>query len=574
MDPKTDEKHVITYASRSLTATEQRYSQTEREGLAVVWACEHLHLYVYGKPVTIYTDHKPLVSIYDNPNSKPPVRIERWARRLQPYQVTVKYQRGDINPADYLSRHPTKHATETSRQQKVAEEYVSYLTATSTPKALKTQDIEAATQSDATLQAVAEAIKKKNWHDAVKCPRVDASDFRLLERVKDELTVSASGNLILRGTRIVIPKSLQEHVVNLGHEGHQGLVKTKSLLREKVWFPNIDKLVETKVKTCGACSVATPESKREPLRMSALPAALWKELSVDFAELPNKEYLLLITDDYSRYPLVEIVKSTSATTVIPKLDKVFSEFGVPDIVRSDNGPPFNSKEFASFADDLGFKHRKVTPKWARANGEVERFVRTVKKVVKTAKLEHKNYKQELNRLLRNYRATPHSTTRVSPATALFGRPIKTKLPEMSTPCSDLEIRERDRTAKAKMKSHADNRRYVKPSTLKEGDMVFVKRDDSKKKSATPYDPRPRTVVEKKGSMVTAEDSDGVPITRNSSFFKSVPSAEEKKVENATTEHKEVSADVAEPLKPDSTPPRRYPQRTRRQPVKFDDYVCG
>ena len=185
VDPKTDEKHVITYASRSLTATEQLYSQTEREGLAIVWACEHLHLYVYGKPVTIYTDHKPLVSIYDNPSSKPPARIERWALRLQPYQVTVKYRRGDINPADYLSRHPTKHATETSRQQKVAEEYVSYLTATSTPKALKTQDIEAATQSDATLQAVAEAITKGNWHDAVKCPRVDASDFRLLERVKD-----------------------------------------------------------------------------------------------------------------------------------------------------------------------------------------------------------------------------------------------------------------------------------------------------------------------------------------------------------------------------------------------------
>jgi len=514
VDPKTDEKHVITYASRSLTATEQRYSQTEREGLAVVWACEHLHLYVYGKPVTIYTDHKPLVSIYDNPSSKPPARIERWALRLQPYQVTVKYRRGDINPADYLSRHPTKHAAETSRQKKVAEEYVSYLTANSTPKALKTQDIEAATQSDATLQAVAEAITKGNWHDAVKSPRVDASDFRLLERVKDELTVSASGNLILRGTRIVIPKSLQEHVVNLAHEGHQGLVKTKSLLREKVWFPNIDKLVEAKVKSCGVCSVATPESKREPLRMSPLPAAPWKELSVDFAELPNKEYLLLITDNYSRYPVVEIVKSTSATTVIPKLDKVFSEFGVPDIVRSDNWPPFNSKEFATFADDLGFKHRKVTPKWARANGEVERFVRTVKKVVKTAKLEHKNYKQELNRLLRNYRATPHSTTRVAPATALFGRPIKTKLPEMSTPCSDLEIRERDRTAKAKMKNHADNRRYVKPSTLKEGDMVFVKRADSRKKSNTPYDPRPRTVVEKKGSMMTAEDSDGVPITRN------------------------------------------------------------
>ena len=189
--------------------------------------------------------------------------------------------------------------------------------------------------------------------------------------MKDELTVNASGNLILRGTRIVVQKSLQDHVVNLAHEGHQGLVKTQSLLREKVWFPHIDKLVESKVKSCEACLIATPECKREPLQMSLLPAAPWKEISIDFNEIQNKEYLLLINDDYSRYPVVETVKSTAATTVIPKLDKVFSEFGVPDVVKSDNGPPFNSKEFTAFADDLGFKHRKVTPKWAPANGEVK-----------------------------------------------------------------------------------------------------------------------------------------------------------------------------------------------------------
>ena len=99
-------------------------------------------------------------------------------------------------------------------------------------------------------------------------------------------------------------------------------MKTKSLLREKVWFPNIDRLVEDKVKSCDACLVTTLEckSKREPLLMSPLPAAPWKEVSVDFAEIPNKEYLPLITDDYCRYP---VVKSTAATTTIPKLDKVF-----------------------------------------------------------------------------------------------------------------------------------------------------------------------------------------------------------------------------------------------------------
>ena len=304
-------------------------------------------MYVYGKPITVYTDHKPLVTIYGNPSSKPPARIERWALRLQPYQITVKYRRGETNQADYLSRYPAKNAAQTTHQQKVAEEHINYLATTSTPKALKTQDIEAATQADATLQGIAEAIVKGNWRLVVKRPGVNPTEFRLLEREKDELAVSGSGNLILLGTRIVIPKSLQEHVVNLAHEGHKGLVKTKSLLREKVWFPNIDKLVESKVKSCSACLITTPECKREPLQMS--PAAPWKELSVDFANLPNQEYLLLITDDYSRYPVVEIVKSTSASTVIPKLDKVFLEFGVPDVLKSDNGPPFNSKEFASFA---------------------------------------------------------------------------------------------------------------------------------------------------------------------------------------------------------------------------------
>ena len=266
VDPKTDDRHVVTYASRSLTATEQRYSQTEREALAVVWDCEHLHLYVYGNPVTICTDHKALVSIYSNPSSKPPARIERWALRLQPYQITVKYRRGEVNSADYRSRHPIKYAAETSRQQKVAEEYVSYLATTSTPKALKTQDIETATQSDATLQAVAEAIQKGNWHYKVKPSGADIEEFRRSERVKDELTVTASGNLILRGTRIVIPRSLQDHVVSLAPEGHQGLVKKKSLLCEKVWFQNIDKLVGNKVKSCSACFVTTPECKREPPR--------------------------------------------------------------------------------------------------------------------------------------------------------------------------------------------------------------------------------------------------------------------------------------------------------------------
>ena len=69
------------------------------------------------------------------------------------------------------------------------------------------------------------------------------------------------------------------------------------------------------------------------------------EVSVDFKVLPNSEYLLVITDDYSRYPIVEIITSTAAKVVIPLIDKVFAEFGAPHTLKSDNGSPFQSDDF-------------------------------------------------------------------------------------------------------------------------------------------------------------------------------------------------------------------------------------
>ncbi|XP_044170669.1 uncharacterized protein K02A2.6-like [Acropora millepora] len=158
-----------------------------------------------------------------------------------------------------------------------------------------------------------------------------------------------------------MPTTLQQRVIDLAHEGHQGIVKTKKILGGKVWFHRMNNMVERKTTSCGACQIATPRTTREPLQMSPLPASPWREVSVDFKQLSSCEYLLVITDDYSRYPVVELVRSTSASTVIPQLDKTFSTFGKPDIVRSDNGPPFNGREFRQFAQTLDLKNRKVTP---------------------------------------------------------------------------------------------------------------------------------------------------------------------------------------------------------------------
>ena len=106
---KRDGHRAVTYISRSLSPVEQRYSQTEREALAIRWACERLRMYLAGARFKVVTDHKPLEAIVSNSNSKPPIRIERWSTYLQEFNFTVEYRPGKDNPADYMSRHPIRN---------------------------------------------------------------------------------------------------------------------------------------------------------------------------------------------------------------------------------------------------------------------------------------------------------------------------------------------------------------------------------------------------------------------------------------------------------------------------------
>ena len=205
-----------------------------------------------------------------------------------------------------------------------------------------------------------QALRTGKWQQNLS-NEVHVDSNKSYQQLQDELTASVDGATILRGHRLIIPAALQKKAVDLAHEGHQGIVKTKALLREKMWFPGIDKMIERRVKSCIPCHASVPDTKREQLKMSPLPTAPWTEISLDFEELPIGQYLLVLMDDYSRFPIVEIVPSTSANVVIPRLDKVLSEYGTPDVLGTDNGPPFNSRDFANFADDLGLRQRKITP---------------------------------------------------------------------------------------------------------------------------------------------------------------------------------------------------------------------
>ena len=202
--------------------------------------------------------------------------------------------------------------------------------------------------------------------------------------------------------------------------------------------------------------------------------------------------------------------------VIPSMDNIFSMFGIPRVIKTDNGPPFNGSQFSQFARYMGFHHRKITPLWPQANATAERFMRTIGKIVRIAPMQGMPWKQQLNIFLREYRSTPHSTGK-SPAELVFQIHMNTKIPSACpiTIHTDSEVHKKDTKAKAKMKARSDDRRHATP--FKSSQVTLLCRQLKQNKLLTAENHSKSRV---KGSMVTA-GRNGYAITRDSSFFKRI-----------------------------------------------------
>ena len=237
----------------------------------------------------------------------------------------------------------------------------------------------------------------------------ERADIQGYKNVFPELSIA--DELILRGSRIVVPTKLRQKVIEIAHEGHQGQVRTKQLLRAHVWFPAMDSQCEKFVSTCIACQANTPRTHRAPLKMTELRDGPWRKVSVDFCgPMASGDLALVFYCQYSRYPLVEFVGSTGEKATIPVFKRVLNTFGVPTEIKSDNGPPFNGHAFQEYAEEEGFHHRRVTPGWPEANGDVERFMQRIKNSARIASMEGRPVGDEIRRGVRAYRATAHPTT--------------------------------------------------------------------------------------------------------------------------------------------------------------------
>ena len=221
-------------------------------------------------------------------------------------------------------------------------------------------------------------------------------------------------------------------------------------------------------------------------------AVYWYNTTVQLLQLPSGEELMVLVDEYSRFPIVEIIRSVPANTVIPDLDKRLATFGYPDIIKSDNGAPFNSDAFASFAKHSGVRHRRLTKCWPRGNAQAEGFNKPLIKAIRSAVVERRNWKQEMYQFLRQYRATPHTSTKFSPHRLLFGREPGTKLPCVKTQDTHddraihMAARENDKQAKQCQQTNADRRNKAEHNNLHVVDMVIMRNNKRSNKLSSAF----------------------------------------------------------------------------------------
>lgn len=573
-DNQTNQSRVICYASKSLTDTERRYCHTEKEALALVWSVERFQNYLIGKEFNLMTDCKALTFLF-TPSSRPCARIERWVLRLQGFQYKVFYTPGPSNIADVLSRLSVSEPRpfDDSEELMVREIVNSGAAAV----ALKWQEIRQASNVDDVISQIFDALET-GASDELPLPyKMIFAEFC---RVDD---------VLLRGDRIVIPQSLQQRVLQLAHEGHPGMRIMKGHLRANVWWSKMDIQVEQYVKSCRSCSLVSAPNPPEPMIRKKLPSRPWEQIAIDFlGPLPEGEYLLVCVDYYSRYLEVIEMSDISTTSTVQELLGVFSRYGIPETLRADNGPQFSSEEFHMFCQEYGIHLVSTIPYWPQMNGEVERQNRSILKRLKIAQELGNDWRKELRQYLLMYHSATHSTTGKAPSELMFGRRLRSKLPNVPVFGDPNEsVRDHDMMEKEKGRAYADNHRKAKPSGIEVGDTVLTKRMRKENKLSTEFSPEEFTVLNKKGTDVTIRSSSsGKTYNRSAAHLKVVSRAGTSGTDSKTDQNNkeqdleqpvpstsnDLTASAADSLSPTTEKvTNRGSKRTRVESSRLKDY---
>ncbi|XP_022595499.1 uncharacterized protein K02A2.6-like, partial [Seriola dumerili] len=432
-------------------------SQLDKEGLAVIFGIKRFHKYLYGRNFTIVTDHKPLISLFNETKPVPQMvspRVQRWAVWLRAYEYQIVYRPGKqhIN-ADALSRLPLP---ETSPAEE--EEDLVLMLDGMDDALVTTEQIRHWTAKEVTLSRVQEYVLK-GWPSTV--------EPELLPYFTRRWELSVRDGCVLWGARVIIPQKGRKTLLKLLHQSHPGMCRMKGLARSYVWWPQMDRDVEREVNQCDACQQHSMSPSTAPLHPWEWPEKPWTRLHVDYAGPFLGKLFLVIVDAHSKWMDVYPVTTATSHATIEKLRQSFSVHGLPQMLVSDNATCFTSAEFADFMSKNGINHVTSAPFHPSSNGLAERAVRTFKEGMKKIQGGNESLEAKVSRFLFSYRITPHSTTGLSPAEMLMSRRPRSAL-DLLLPDMKAKV------VKKQWKQKVNHDTHTKLRSFAPGNPIFTK----------------------------------------------------------------------------------------------------
>ncbi|RUS87639.1 hypothetical protein EGW08_004624 [Elysia chlorotica] len=389
----------IEFASRTLTESEKRWAQIEKEMLAIVYGLERFDQYTFGREVSVTTDHKPLEIIIKKPLSEAPRRLQRLLMKANRYNFNLNWARGtSLLIADTLSRASICNIQE---DQKDDQEPKCHL-----PDPIL-QRIRTETDKDESLQCLKQTIQS-GWPRSKNNLPADLTPYYDLQE-----TLSIEDGLITKGERVLIPKSLRKEIKDKLHAAHMASESMLRRARKTVFWPGMTAEIKQMADNCTACQETKPRNQKESLKQHAKGASPWEKVATDLFHIKGRDYLVLV-DYFSNFIEVDYLPSTTSKAVISKLKSHFARYGIPKILISDCGPQYTSSEFAEFAKDWGFANKTSSPAHRQANGKAESAV----KIMKIIMLRCSRQSEDQHKALLGLRSTPRQDD-LTPAELVF-----------------------------------------------------------------------------------------------------------------------------------------------------------
>ena len=330
----------VYYASRAIGEAEKNYIAIELESLAVAWAFEKLHHFIYSKKFKLQTDQKPLATILSRSQNASTPRLQRLLNRAFQYNFDVEYIKGETNVvADCLSRLGV-----TKDHIKLPKAMV-HSVSVELPATKDFLDrVKTATQKDQELQLLTQQVKL-GWPK--KISEVD-DKIKCYWSFREDITIT--DDILVKGHRIIVPKNMHEYMLNQVHEGHFGMDKCKVRMSNCCYWPNVNKEIEGMIRNCPTClefAQAKPKTKKKDMLHHEVPSTPWTKLATDVFHFQGANYLILV-DYTSKFPVVKQLRKNDQRAVTITLEEIFTERGYPDELVSDNGPCYRGEQFGKF----------------------------------------------------------------------------------------------------------------------------------------------------------------------------------------------------------------------------------